>query len=132
MPAKSPLTVLFDTQGGEIIDSWTQALHNLSGTHFAGLPLAELEEGCREALAAYRALIEARDQHLLRQLTAGLVRRAAEGFSLHEIQRALLLLKAIVRPRLLAHYAHAPDLASFSADWQRLEHAVDIGLIRLS
>jgi diguanylate cyclase (GGDEF)-like protein len=84
-------------------------------------------------LRALHQVVRDRDQAALRQFVQSVVRlRAPQGFALAEIVRALLLVKAIVRPRLLAGYADRSDAAGYAADWQRFELAVDIALLRCS
>ena len=139
MSDKTRLDMILDQEGETIIDLWARALHNLSGTHYAGLPLLEdLEQHCRSAFEAYRAFIQTQDHHLLRVFVTEAIRqRTQQNFSLHEIERALLIVKAIVRPRLLARYAGQADpsaslgqaIAAFSADWQRFEQATDVAFI---
>ena len=129
----SPLTELLAQESGEISARWARALHHQSGSHYARVSLAELEQSCALCLAAYRALIERRDQAPLRQFIVDISRRrAALGFTLVELQRAFLMPKGIVRPLLLARHAAAGDLAAFAADWHRFEHAVDIAILRFS
>jgi diguanylate cyclase (GGDEF)-like protein len=133
MADRTPLDALLESEGEEIIDAWARALLNMSGTRYAGMPFDELRPRCATAFHAYKAFVQSRDHHLLRVFVGEVVRhRTPEGFSLAEIERALLLAKAIVRPRLVARYAGQPDIGRFSADWQRFEQATDIAVVRFS
>lgn len=133
MNHKTPLDEVLETESEAIIENWAQALHGLSGTHYPNRPIEELRRNCTACLRAYRVLIQEQNQAPLREFVTEMSReRTWLGFTLVEVQRAFLAVRAVVRPRLVARYARHPDVAAFSDDWQRFEHAIEVALLRFS
>lgn len=133
MPQKTPLDDLLEQEGAVIIETWARMLHSLSNTPYAGLLLDELRTTCTACFHAYRALIQQNDQWPLRLFIVRIAPlRASQNFGITQLQRAFLIPKQLVRPRLLARYADSTDMPALLADWQRFESAVDIAVVRFT
>jgi diguanylate cyclase (GGDEF)-like protein len=130
---KTPLDLLLDEESEAISESWAQALHNMNGSSYASRPIEELRITCNACLLAYQWVIQHHDHSRLRRFVTEIVHiRMDQSFDLSEIARAFLVVKAIIRPRLVARYAGDPDVSAFSDDWLRVEYTVDLALLRFT
>jgi diguanylate cyclase (GGDEF)-like protein len=133
MPQKTRLDDLLEQDGPIIIETWACMLHSLGNTPYASLPLDELRANCTACFRAYQALIQHNDQWPLRVFIARIAPlRASQDFGITQVQRAFLIAKQLVRPRLLARYAGSTDMAALLADWRRFEQAVDVAVVRFT
>jgi diguanylate cyclase (GGDEF)-like protein len=133
MPQKTRLDDLLEQDGPVVIETWANMLHSLSNTPYASIPLDELRATCAACFRAYQALIQQNDQWPLRVFIARIAPlRASQNFGITQVQRAFLIAKQLVRPRLLARYADSADMAALLADWRRFELAVDVAVVRFT